>query len=117
MQTRLQECAAAKDGEGVINFLRYNDSGVRIQQDSVPNLKIIKQYLKERELPVKDHVARKLVLLKTQFEVIDDVLYNVEPDKTLRLIPPVHCSSKALSKEAHSLCSVVTYIVQRYMGN
>lgn len=60
------------------------------------------QYLKDGELPLEDHVARKLVLLRAQYEMIDDFLYHVEPDKPLRLIPTAHCR-KAHSKEAQCL--------------
>ena len=36
-----------------------------------------------------------------QYEVIDDVVYHVEADHTLRVIPPAHLR-EALSKEVYS---------------
>lgn len=39
MPTKLQDCAAAKDGEAVVNSSTCSDSEVRIQQDSDPDLK------------------------------------------------------------------------------
>ena len=92
---------SAKDREAVINSLACDGSEVGVQQDSDPDLRIIKQYLKDGELPLEEQMARKLVLSRAQYKVIDDVLYHVEPDKTLRVIPPVHCR-EALFKEAHN---------------
>ena len=48
---KLQEYAAAKDGDAVINSLACDDSEVGVQQDSDPDLRIIKQYVKDGELP------------------------------------------------------------------
>ena len=40
-------------------------------------------------------------VLRAQFEVVDDIGYHVEPDKTLRIIPPTRRRQK-LFEEAHS---------------
>ena len=45
--------------------------------------------------------ARELVLSRSQFEVIDGILYHVEKDKTLHVIPP-ECVRRKLFDEAHS---------------
>ena len=44
-------------------------------------LRAIKQYL-----AAEDKKARELVLNKSQYEVIDNVLYHLQPDKTLRVV-------------------------------
>lgn len=76
-------------------------NGIGSHQDEDPDLQIIKQYLRDGQLSLKHCVARKLVLSKGQYEVLDDVLYYAEADHTLRVIPPVHLR-EALFKEAHS---------------
>ena len=38
------------------------------------------------ELPPYGHQARELVFAKPQYQVVDDILYCVAPDKTIRLI-------------------------------
>ena len=100
MPTKPQECVAAKDREAVINSLASDDS-LGTYQDSDMGLRVIKEYLKDGKLPSEDRVARELVLSRAQYELIDDVLYHVESDKTLRVIPPVN-HRKALFDEAHS---------------
>ena len=39
------------------------------------------------QLPEDERKARELVLSKTQFEIKDGVLYYIEKDKTLKVIP------------------------------
>ena len=97
---RSQEHVAAKDGEAVVNSLAC-DGQVGVYQDSDPDLRTIKQFLKNGELPLEDSLARELVLSRAQYEVIDDVLHYVEPDKTLRVVPPAD-HRKALFNEAHN---------------
>ena len=101
MPLQIQDHVTAKDGETTVNSLACDHGGVGSHQDEDPDIKIIKQYLKDGKLPLEDNVARKLVLSKVQYEVIDDVLYHVEADHTLRVIPPAHLR-EALFKEAHS---------------
>ena len=49
---------------------------------------MIKQYLLDSELRDQEKKARELTLSRAQYEVIDSVLYHIEPDKTLRIVPP-----------------------------
>ena len=49
---------------------------------------MIKQYLLDNKLPDQEEKARKLTLSRTQYEVIDNVLYHIQSDKTLRIVPP-----------------------------
>ena len=46
---------------------------------------MIKQYLQDNKLPDQEEKARELTLSKAQYEVIEN---HIEPDKTLRIIPP-----------------------------
>ena len=82
--------AEAKGGEPTLEGKQLMD----------PTLKGIMDYLTLGELPQEDKEARELVLSKSQYEVIDGVLYRVQPDKTLRIIPPTPDHEK-LFQEAH----------------
>jgi len=42
----------------------------------------------EGTLPKDERKAKELAITQTQYEIMDDVLYHVEADKTLRVIPP-----------------------------
>lgn len=71
------------------------------EQASDPPLKTIMEYLTKGVLPESEKDARELVLSKSLYEVIDGVLYRVQPDKTLRIIPPTE-DQKRLFEEAHA---------------
>ena len=58
-------------------------------------------YLEDDVLPVDEKKARELVLVKTQYAMVDKVLYWVEPDKTLRVVVP-ESDQESLFHEAHS---------------
>ena len=61
---------------------------------------MIKQYLLDNKLPDQEEKARELTLNKAQYEVIDNVLYCIERDKTLRIVPPT-ADHKGLFETAH----------------
>ena len=46
------------------------------------------RFLEDGTLPTDDKVAREIVLSKSQYVVLDQVLYYVESDKMLRLVLP-----------------------------
>lgn len=94
---------AAKDGKGAVNALVCDDSRQELgaKRDSDPSLQTIKHYLWTGELPTDEQKARKLVLSWPQFEIVNDVLYHVESDKTLQIIPPVDQREK-LFEDTHS---------------
>ena len=48
-----------------------------------PEVAEIVQFLEDGITPENDHKAREVTLTMTQYEVIDGVLYHIEPDKTL----------------------------------
>jgi len=52
------------------------------------------------ELPEDEKKARELVMGKSQFEIKDGVLYHIEKDKTLRVVPPAN-SRKELFDDVH----------------
>ena len=59
------------------------------RQKDDPSLAVILAYLQKSELPEEEKAARELVLGEPMYTVIiDGVLYHVERDKTLRIIPP-----------------------------
>ena len=60
----------------------------------------ILRYLQSGELPEGEKAARELVLGQSHYTVLDRVLYHVEPDKTLRIIPPTEDRHK-LFLEVH----------------
>ncbi len=80
----------AKDGEA--------DLGARQRGD--PELREIMDFVQSGTLPEEEKRARELVLAKTQYVVIDDILYHLQADKSLRVIPPKGDREK-LFHEAH----------------
>ena len=58
------------------------------------------KYLETGELPADSKRAREFALTKSQYALVDDVLYHVERDKSLRIIPSLACREK-LFHEAH----------------
>jgi len=81
-----------KDGDGTVYQLTTTVDQTQVsetaeRQDSDPQLVEMKKYLVKGELPLDEEKARQLVLSKPQFEIIDGVLYHLEADKSLRLLP------------------------------
>ena len=71
------------------------------RQREDPELKLIIDFQEEGMLPSDDKKARELLLSRAQYHMEEGVLYYVETDKTLRLIPPAG-DRKHLFEEAHS---------------
>ena len=61
---------------------------IRKRQMDDPELKCIMRYVEDGELPRDEKKAKELVLGRSLYEVVDRILYHVEVDKSLRLIPP-----------------------------
>ena len=59
------------------------------QQRLDPELVEIIDYITKDTLPKDPKHAQKLSLTRSQYTIVDRVLYYVEKDKTLRVIPPV----------------------------
>ena len=99
----------AKDGKGLISQIEA-ENGVTTDssldtlvecQDNDPELKLLKDYMLTGQLPEDERKARELVISKTQFEIKDGVLYHLERDKTLRVVPPSD-SRKELFDDVHN---------------
>ena len=82
---------ATKGGERSLEVLQRED----------PDLSRYFTYLEQGILPSDETVAKELVLTRDQYELVDGVLYHLEKDKTLRLIPP-QSARKRLFDEVHS---------------
>ena len=58
-------------------------------------------YLKEGTLPEDEKSARELAINKKQYVLMDNILYHLAPDNTLRIIPPKEDREKII-REAHN---------------
>ena len=65
----------AKDGEPTLATLQRSDS----------NLREIIEYLEHRTLPADEKRGRELALSRSQYQIVEGVLYHVEKDQTLRI--------------------------------
>ena len=68
-----------KDGERI---------GLAKSQMDDDELRPVIEFLKNGSLPTDENGARELVLNKKQYVLLDDVLYHMVTDGTLRVIPP-----------------------------
>ena len=57
------------------------------RQKTEPELQMLRVFLEDRTLPQDEAQACRLVLTHGQYALMDDILYHVEPDKALRVIP------------------------------
>ena len=73
--------------------------GSRQRED--PYLKEIIDYQEGDILPSDDKKARELLMSRSQYHLMEGVLYYVETDKTLHLIPP-ESDRRRLFEEVHS---------------
>ena len=81
--------ASAQDREELVNEVCTTSCMyLSSRQEHDVDLKVIRDYLLNNELPSDDKKAREIALKKSEFEIIDGVLYHVEKDKTLRIVPP-----------------------------
>ena len=74
---------------------------IKDRQREDPELKLIIDFQEEGVLPSDDKKARELLLSRAQYHMEEGVLYYVETDKALCLIPPAG-DSKHLFEEAYS---------------
>ena len=65
-----------------------------------PVLSRVIDYLESGTLPAEDKLAREVIMSKSLYVLIDKVLYHIERDKTLRLIPPQN-NRKKLFHDVH----------------
>ena len=57
------------------------------QQHGDPHLQEIIRYLEIGELPADDQQPQQVLLGQSDFTILDGILYRVEKDKTLRVVP------------------------------
>ena len=109
----------AKDGEARVNQVNVISSNANDMmaeyQDADTDLKALKSYLVHGELP-GEKKAREFVLGRSQFEVIDGVLYHVERDKTLQVIPP-KATGRSFLKKLMEDSLVHTWEVPKFMDS
>ena len=67
-------------------------------QRSDDKLAQIFHYLGAGVLLADNHVARQIALTSSRYSITDRVLYRVEEDSTLRVIPPVSCRRRLFEK-------------------
>ena len=67
---------------------KSGEQSLESRQRDDPGLKMIIDYCLNGDLPMDDKKARELVLQRDQFEVVDGILYHLEKDKSLRIVPP-----------------------------
>ena len=69
-------------------------------QGKDPELAAIITYLETGVLPTEEKFAKTLALTQSQYLVQDGILYHVEPDSTMRVIPPTEARER-LFQQAH----------------
>ena len=72
-----------------------------VKQLADPEIAEVITYLEENVLPSNEQRTRELTLTRMHYEVIDDVLYHIEPDKTLRIVVP-KVERKVVFDKVHS---------------
>ena len=77
-----------------------NEEGLPELQRADPELSKVFQYLETGILPEDQNAAKKLALPESQYLIKDAVLYHVENNGTLQVIPPAYHLEK-LFQEAH----------------
>ena len=77
-----------------------NESTLASLQRGDAELAPMIEYLETGVLPPGDQDARRIVLSSGQYTLEDDILYHVEDDGTLRVVPPVD-QRERLFAEAH----------------
>ena len=114
------EDAPVGETEGVLAAL---EPGGTADQCDLPTIQrrdeelaVIIKYLETGILPQDEGLARTLVLSSSQYILEDDVLYKVEQDSTLRVIPPKD-RRENLFNSAHGGVFGLTYPMQRCTVN
>ena len=63
-------------------------------------LGLVVEYLNQGVLPLDEMEARKITLNRNNYNLVDDILFHVEPDKTLKIVPSV-AEREKLWNEVH----------------
>ena len=106
MEAQRHDESGEECGEDILAD-RHNESGEECGEDILadrqradPHLRDTILYLETGDLPSENRRARELVLGRAQFTLSDRVLYRIEADKTLRIIPP-EADRQKLFREVH----------------
>ena len=91
---------AALAGGGKEGAPPADDRDLSLLQRADPELAPVITYLETGRLPEEEKPARQIALTSMQYTLEDDVLYRVEDDGTLRIIPPTDWRER-LFMEAH----------------
>ena len=82
---------------------RATDPPLKERQRDDPSLKSVIDYLEQRVLPSEEKEAREILLSEDHYTLVDDVLFRVVPDKSLRIVPPT-AERKSLWEQLHAGC-------------
>ena len=102
----LPEVGAEEMPFGIVSAVTIGETAgtstdnLAILQREDPQLRAITTYLETGVLPEEEKFARSLALSESQYLIEDGILYHVESDSTLRVIPPEKLREQ-LFKEAH----------------
>ena len=80
---------AAVGASSPLSSAKGGDHSLRQLQREDSTLALYFSYLEDQILPENETEARELVLSRSQYEILDGILYHLEKDKTLRVVPPV----------------------------
>ena len=86
---------------GVIANLVGRESDLPTLQQQDTELEPLIKFLETGILPADNRIARVVATTASQYTMEEGILYRVEPDGTLRLIPPQDCRD-SLFQQAHS---------------
>ena len=76
------------------------DPNLEAQRED-PVLSRVIDYLESATLQTKDKLAKEVIMSKSLYVLIDTILYHIERDKTLGLIPPQN-NRKKLFHDVHN---------------
>ena len=85
--------------QGVVAAVSVEESDLSALQRKDEHLACIIAYLERGILPNDESLARTISLTQSQYVVQDSILYHVEPDSPLRVVPPA--SRENLFLKAH----------------
>ena len=94
-----QGSSSAAETPGVVAAIESEEDLSTLQRQD-EELTLIIAYLETGVLPDDEKLAKTLALTQSQYTVQDQILYRVEPDSTLRVIPPAS-KRERLFQEAH----------------
>ena len=76
------------------------EMSLRTRQARDPELAVVMKYLQSGVLPPDNKKARELILGKTRYVIIEDVLYHLSADKSLQIVLPKE-ERMAVFREVH----------------